>query len=138
VIPAFVKRALADEPLALFGARKVLDFLWIGTAIRVLILLGGERYISSPLNIASGKGVTITELANRIVAQSGSGSSVTIAPARGSEVFRFVADIRAARAAFGLVAPDDPLFGLDEVIRAARAEKSRIERNLTITLAGVS
>lgn len=137
VIPAFVERALADDPLTLFGARQVLDFVWIGIVIQALVLLGAERYISCPLNIASGKGVAITELADRIVAQSGSGSSVTIAPARESEVVRFVADTRAAQAALGLDPPDDPMFGLDEVIRAARAEKSRIERNLMLTSASV-
>lgn len=137
VIPAFVDRALADDPLTLFGARQVLDFVWIETVIQALMGLGRERYISSPLNIASGKGIAITDLARRIVAQSGSCSSVMIAPAREPEVVRFVADTRAAQDALGIEARDDPMFGLDEVIRAARAKKTCIERKPAMPSAGV-
>jgi len=120
VIPHFVKNAVLDLPLTLFGARQVIDFVWIDTAVEALLQLGLGPYIPGPLNIASGTGIAIFELASRVVSAAGSSSTIEIAPAREVEVMRFVADVTAARSALNLPVPEDPLFGLPEVIQAAR------------------
>jgi UDP-glucose 4-epimerase len=120
VIPLFVNNAIQDLPLTLFGARQVIDFLWIDTAIEALLQLGLGPYIPGPLNIASGKGTDIFELASRVVSAAGSSSTIEVAPARDVEVMRFIADVSAARSALNLPVPEDPLFGLPEVIQAAR------------------
>ncbi|HWE52173.1 MAG TPA: NAD-dependent epimerase/dehydratase family protein [Bryobacteraceae bacterium] len=120
VIPLFVKNAVQDLPLTLFGARQVIDFLWIDTAVEALIGLGLGPFIPGPLNIASGKGTAISELASRVVSAAGSRSTIEIVPAREVEVMRFVADVGTACAVLNLRVPEDPLFGLPEVIQAAR------------------
>src|SRR5579863_3569206 len=67
VIPLFADAADAGEPLTVFGERKILDFVWIGTVADALMKAGLGRSIRGPVNVGSGKGVTIADLARRVV-----------------------------------------------------------------------
>jgi UDP-glucose 4-epimerase len=120
VIPRFVEDALLGLPLTLFGAEQLIDFVWIETVLDAMMRLGFGPSISWPINVGSGKGVTILELCERVVRATASPSPVEIVASRGVEVVRFVADTSAAQKWLGLSAPPDPLFGLDEVVNAAR------------------
>ena len=120
VIPLFVRNAIQGLPLTLFGASQLMDFVWIETVLDALVTLGTGPYVPQPLNIGSGVGTTIVELANRVVAAARSASTVTVLPQREGEVMRFVADPQAAVQAIGLAVPEDPLFALPLVIAAAR------------------
>jgi nucleoside-diphosphate-sugar epimerase len=120
VIPRFIESALRGLPLTLFGSSQVMDFVWIETVLDALLGLGFGPPVPCPLNVGSGKGISILELCDRVVSASGSRSPVEIVAARGVEVVRFIADITAAQKMLALNAPADPLFGLPDVIRAAR------------------
>jgi nucleoside-diphosphate-sugar epimerase len=96
--------------------RKFLDFVWIGTVVDALVKAGLGRPIRGPVNVGSGKGVTIAELARRIVQLSGSSSPVQIVAEREQEVGRFVADITRARRLLGLKEPEDSLWALPEML----------------------
>jgi nucleoside-diphosphate-sugar epimerase len=116
VIPLFATAAAAGEPLTVYGEGKTLDFVWIGTVIDALKKAGFERYLRHPVNIGSGRGVTITELAHRIVRSTGSSSQIRIVPERDQEVGRFVADITRGKRVLGLTEPEDPLWALAETL----------------------
>ena len=120
VIPRFVDSAILGRPLVIFGGEQVLDFVWIETVLDSLVRVAFGPHQPEALNIGSGRGVTIVELCERIIRASNSSSKVLLADPRESEVVRFVADVSAANKAIGLLAPADPLFGLDEVIAAVR------------------
>jgi nucleoside-diphosphate-sugar epimerase len=120
VIPRFVESAVTGAPLTLFGGRQVMDFVWIENVVDALVRSGFGPYVPGPLNVASGKGISIMDLGQRVIRTAGSASPVEIVPKREVEVECFVADVSAAKAALGLKTPDDPLFGLPEVIEAAR------------------
>jgi UDP-glucose 4-epimerase len=122
VIPKFVHNTLRGIPMTLFGTEQLMDFVWIDNVVDALLRVGMGPYVHNPLNIGSGKGTTILDLARRVLEAAGSSSKIEIAGRRDTEVMRFVADTRAAEAALGLRIPDDPLFGLPEVIAAARNE----------------
>lgn len=130
VIPRFVENALSGLPFRLFGGGQVMDFVWIETAVAALVRLGFGPYLAGPFNIASGKGVSIDELSRRVKEAAGSSSRVEIDARREIEVLRFVADVGAAQAALGLPVPEDPLFGLEEVVVAARAQRELQEIHL--------
>ena len=83
-----------------FGAEKILDFLWIGDLIDVLI-----RAASCPRR---DKGVRLVDLADRICALTASESSKRIKENREPEVGAFVAQLTAARSHFHLGCPEDP------------------------------
>jgi len=116
VIPLFADAASAGEPLTVFGEGKILDFVWIGTVVDALIKAGLEGSIRGPVNVGSGKGVTIAELARRVVELSNSSSSVRIVSERPPEVGRFVADITRGKRLLGLNEPGDSLWGLQQVL----------------------
>jgi UDP-glucose 4-epimerase len=133
VIPRFVKSAILDSPMTVFGGRQVLDFVWIETVVDALERVAFGPFVPEPLNIGSGTGIPIVELCERIIGAAGSRSTVEVAARREVEVTRFVADIGAAKRAIGLEAPPDPLFGLEEVIAAARqpARSRRVPAHAT-------
>ena len=116
VIPLFAEAAAAGEPLTVFGEGKILDFVWIGTVVDALVKAGLGRSIRGPVNVGSGKGVTIAELARRVVQLSGSSSPVRIVSEREQEVGRFVADITRAKRLLGIDEPEDPLWGLPQTL----------------------
>ncbi len=119
VIPLFVERAIEGQPLVLYGGQQVLDFVWIDTVVEALWKVGFGDWIRGPLNIGSGQGITISNLARRVVELAGSRSSLEILPSRQTEVTRFIADGTRARHALGLHPPADPLFGLADIVKSS-------------------
>lgn len=121
VIPLWVSAALRGEPLTLFGGRQVIDFVPVSLAVQAL-LRAGEQPLDGPVNIGSGSGTSLLELAERILALTGRRSRLEMLPARGAEVVRFVADVSRMRALLGIEPPADPLAALPGLVEAfARA-----------------
>jgi len=112
VIPLFAAAASSGLPIAVFGEQKILDFVWIDVVVDALIKTAFGMFIRGPLNIGSGKGTTILDLARRIVDLSRSGSKIAVVEEREQEVGRFVADITRAKRRLKIPAPDDPLWAL--------------------------
>jgi UDP-glucose 4-epimerase len=94
----------------------MLDFVWIGTVIEALKKAAFGRYIRNPVNVGSGKGVTISDLAHRVVRAAGSSSPIRVVPERDQEVGRFVADITRGKRVLGLIEPEDPLWALPQTL----------------------
>jgi UDP-glucose 4-epimerase len=124
VIPLFVERALLGLPLFLYDGTQILDFVWIDVVVNALIRAGLGEFLPEPLNIGSCKGITIAGLAKRILDLTNSRSLLKTERPRDVEVSRFVADTTRAQAALGLPVPDDPLFGLEEVVKCAASTAS--------------
>ena len=120
VLPLFLEAALTNRPLTLYGGQQVIDFVWVQTVVDVLLCCGFGPAIDGAVNIGSGKGTTVAELAQRVIAATGSSSTVQIFPPREIEVSRFVADVGRAKKVFGLIPPEDPLHQLKAVAAAAR------------------
>jgi UDP-glucose 4-epimerase len=116
VIPLFGAAAAANDPLTVYGSHKLLDFVWIGTVVDALIQVAFGRYVRGPVNVGSGKGTTIVQLARRIVNLTGSSSRVRVANEREQEVGRFVADITRGKRLLQLPEPADPLWALPQVL----------------------
>ena len=113
VIPLWLSAAQAGEDLKVFGGGQVIDFLWVGMAVDAL-LRATELGVPAPLNIGSGVGTSILDLATRILQVTGSKSRVVRMPSRDIEVAKFIADTTRMRA-FGLVPEADPLQHLAEI-----------------------
>jgi len=96
VIPIFIERALRGEDIDAYGGNQILDFIYIDDAIDAFIKaidVDGNHV----LNIASGKGVTILELAELIIGVLKSRSKIVIREKRKGEVEKFIADISKAK-----------------------------------------
>src|SRR6185436_9904137 len=77
VIPTWIERALLGQDLILYGGEQVLDFVWVGTAVEALVRAAGCAEFG-PINIATGIGTTLEELARRILTSVQTRSRVMI------------------------------------------------------------
>ena len=116
VIPLFAASASAGLPITVFGRHKILDFVWIDVVVDAFIKIAFGSYIRGPVNIGSGKGTTILDLARRMVDLSRSVSNIEVVEERDQEVGRFVADITRAKRLLNIPEPDDPLWALSRAI----------------------
>ena len=69
-----------------------------------------------PVNVGSGQGIRIVELAHRIVALAGNQSPIRYCAPRGIEVIRFVADTKRMRTLLGVDPAGDPLGCLPSLL----------------------
>ena len=120
VIPNFIASALRGIPLTVFGGDQVLDFVWVGTVVDALVMAGLGEPIVGPLNVGSGQGTTIVDLARRVLDATSSPSRLDFVPGRGEETVRFVADTARACAIVKLPRPVDPLSRLNDVVLACK------------------
>ena len=110
VIPRWLKLATDGAELPVYGGKQVLDFVPVRIAVAAL-LHAGEHGLDGVVNVGSGFGTQILELAERIREATGSRAAVRIEPANDCEVTRFVADVTRLRA-LGIEPPADPLVDL--------------------------
>ncbi len=116
VIPIWLTRALKGEDLIVYGGQQLIDFVWIDTIVDALVRLAAMDVDPDPVNIASGQGTSILDLAQRILALTGAGTKVVVQSARSAEVAKFTADVRRMQQRLGIQPPADPLFGLPQLV----------------------
>jgi UDP-glucose 4-epimerase len=117
VIPLWLDRALRGEPLDLHGGDQVLDFVWIARAVEAMLAAANCRE-QDAVNVGSGVGIPLPELAQRIIAMTGGHSTVRRLPSRSPEVVRFVADVSRMREVLGVTPDEDPLAGLATMLES--------------------
>lgn len=115
VIPLWLARAVRGEDLELYGGAQVLDFVHVDVAVKALIA-AMKPGVQGPINVGSGQGTALRDLAARILALTGARSRLVLRPPRGPEVVRFVADVRRMRTVLGIEPPADSLAGLDAMV----------------------
>lgn len=116
VIPLFIGRALQGEPLHVYGGNQVLDFVWIEDVVDALVHLAvGDGGLEGAINVASGQGTTVLDLARLILKMSGSTSQMEFLPERQEEVSGFVGATERCTRLLGR-APAPPLMFLGDVM----------------------
>lgn len=125
VIPIFVQAMLHNESVVVYGRNKLVDFVWVGEVIRVLIESGLRLdCVHVPVNVASGVGIKLVDLAERLSDLTQSQSRIRVLPQRKFEVDGFVADTTRLHRFFAKGMGDDPVANLNEVV-AYWQEKDR-------------
>jgi nucleoside-diphosphate-sugar epimerase len=119
VIPLFIANALCGRPLVIHGENKLLDFVWVGDVVDALASMLVTPLDRETVNIGSGEGTTLLDLAHQILDLTASSSTIASAGARTPEVDRFVADVRLAERLFNY-RPSAPMAQLSEVAAAFR------------------
>ncbi len=114
VIPLFIRKIAADEPIVVFGPEKVLDFTYVDDCaagvLRGIDAVVAGRVSRETINLAFGQGSTLIDLVNLIALALGRKPKLTLEPARAGEVTRYVADLTKARQLLGYK-PTTPLTG---------------------------
>lgn len=124
VIPKFIARALAGQPLTVFGdGSQARDFTYVDDMVDAFVLAATHpEAVGRAVNFGSGASITIAALAARIVALSGIDVAIEHGPSRAAEVARLCCDASLART-LGWT----PRVGLDEGLRRniawARAQR---------------
>jgi UDP-glucose 4-epimerase len=118
VIPLWLQQAEEGQELVLYGGKQVLDFIWIGTAVEALVK-AAHSVPNGPINVGSGQGTPLPELAERIKELVRSNSAIRVESARGPEVSRFVADVHKMREHLEITPPADSLSYLHLLMTAA-------------------
>lgn len=117
VIPNFIDKLKVNEPLEIYGGSQIIDFVHVNTVIKALIKSSEMPQFEIPINIGSGKGTTVLELANKMCLLSGKESNLKVFPARSYEVKGYIADITRMKNILGIIPPEDPLWGLSDLMK---------------------
>lgn len=82
VVPNFVRQALRNEPVTVYGdGKQTRCFAYVGDIVPALIGLMDRKDISGEVfNLGSDESVSIDELAHRVIARTGSKSEVVHVP----------------------------------------------------------
>jgi UDP-glucose 4-epimerase len=113
VIPLWIERARLGLPLEVFGGRQILDLIWIDYVVQALLEAARLPALESPINVASGHGVPILELAERLINVTRSSSRIEFLAPREQEVVGFTADVTNLRKRLRIDPPADPLAYLE-------------------------
>jgi UDP-glucose 4-epimerase len=127
VIPRFVSQAIRGEPLTVFGTgEQTRCFCYIGDVVKTLVaLIEHPEAYGSVFNLGGQQEISIVELAERVIALSGSSSKIKYvsydeAYEEGFEdMQRRVPDITRVQNLVGF----EPEVSLDNIIKAVLAEQ---------------
>jgi UDP-glucose 4-epimerase len=126
VIPIFVFKMLRREPLTIFGdGEQTRDFINVRDVVQANLRAAAARGVSGAFNLGSGTRITINRLVQMIGEASDIAPVVRYGPPRAGDVRDSLADISAARSAFGFNPTVGMEEGLAEYVRWAESEVSR-------------
>lgn len=111
VIPLWLDAAANDRPLLIYGGEQILDFVRVGRVVDALIA-ASERPPTTAINIGSGQGTPLKDLARRILQAIPGRSELVVEQAREVEVVRYVADVSLMQSHLGVEPDADPLGDL--------------------------
>ena len=118
VIPLWLGWAHEGRDLVVYGGQQVIDFVYVDQVVEALLRATTADMIGRPVNIGSGTGMPILDLAQRILELSASPAKLDLQPARSVEVARFTADVTRMGEILQLEPPADPLYALPKLVEA--------------------
>ncbi len=103
VIPLFMYYALRERELCVFGKEKKFDFTFIDDCVDGLlrIVKRFDRISGNTLNLATGRGERLLDLATMIRDLIGSGSRISVSTKRTGEISSFIGNISLAKKLLG-------------------------------------
>ncbi len=117
VIPIFIQSARSGEDINIFGGEQLIDFISIEVIVSALLdARANTGILNGPVNVGSGKGTSLFELAREIKQLASTECQVNILPARSVEVVKFVASMERFKNTFKIPVPGDPLYFLARML----------------------
>ena len=120
VTPLFMREIAHGRPITVFGKEKVLDFTYVDDCVDAIVR-GIDRLYrgdisGETINVATGHGTSLVELARFIGETLGVEPQVTVQPTRPGEISRYVADIGKAKRLLGYTPTTLPREGVRKAI----------------------
>jgi len=119
VVPLWIHQADTGQDLSVYGGKQVIDLVWIDQVVEALIRVASVEGPLRPMNVGSGTGTRIVDLARRIARLACGQPRIQLQPARAMEVTRFVANIERMRQVLNIEPPLDPLMYLTRLMPSA-------------------
>lgn len=118
VVPALIGRALSGEnPFVVWGdGSAVRDFLYVDDAAEGLLLAYEKGLGQGPINLGSGRGYSIREIVNAVLAHAGLAPELRWDTTKPAGEPRKVADLTRARAILGFEPKIDVAEGIQRTI----------------------
>lgn len=116
VIPLWLQQAHARQDLCVYGGKQVIDFVWIGQVVDALVYASALEGPVPPINVGSGTGTRIVDLARRIARLADGQVRVHLEAARSMEVTRYIASVERMRQILRIEPMLDPLGNLSELL----------------------
>ncbi len=93
-VPIFVREALAGRPITIFGdGGQTRDFVYVKDVVAANAFAATQPGLRGVFNVGYGGQITILELARRVIAATGSDSSIVHGPTRPGDVRHSCADV---------------------------------------------
>lgn len=126
VIPIFAFRALRGEPITIFGdGMQTRDFVHVDDVVQANMKAAKNQGTSGAFNVASGTSIRILDLANAVNGHVAAPVAIHYGPERAGDVSHSLADISAARHAFGYEPTVAMQPGLTQYMNWAKSEFKR-------------
>jgi UDP-glucose 4-epimerase len=116
VIPHWVEQAASGADLHIYGGKQVLDFVWVEQVVDALIAAAEADVALPPINVGSGTGTKLMDLARRIRLLTGGRGQIQVVPARAVEVVQYIARIDRMRQLLRIEPLSDSLLHLDKLV----------------------
>lgn len=119
VITKFAWAIREGGKITIFGnGKQTRDFVHVSDIVRATRLaLAGNACVGKAINIGSGKGITVGEIADMMVKASGRKTEIVYRGKRGGDIEKSVADITLARSRLGFEPRIGLAQGLPELLR---------------------
>lgn len=110
VVSNFIVQALKGEPITLYGdGSQTRSFCYVSDLVDGLIAMMENDSVLGPINLGNPSEITVRELAERVVAMTGSKSSIVLTPLPQDDPRKRKPDITRAREVLGW----EPQVGLE-------------------------
>lgn len=86
-VPIFIRKALAGEPLTIYGdGGQTRDFIYVKDIVAALVFAATTPGVTGAFNVGYGASTTINDIARTIIAEAGSRSEIRYEPERAGDV----------------------------------------------------
>ena len=117
VIPVFIKRALEDQDIIIYGdGNQTRDFIYVDDIIAANLRAAENDEVKGVFNVANGKAVKILELAETIIQLTNSKSRIKFEQPRAGDIINSVAGIKNAEEALSFRPKVSLVEGLNNTI----------------------
>ncbi len=122
VISIFAKRAREGAPLTIYGdGEQSRDFVYVGDLVKVVMAGLDKRESTPPINVGTGRSISVQALAESIVALTGSSSSIGNADARAGDIRHSLAVTQRLHDLLGVEATTSLEEGLRKLLQSEGA-----------------
>jgi len=121
-VPIFIRKALAGEPLTVYGdGEQTRDFVYVKDIVAACVFAATTPGVTGVFNVGYGASTTINDIARKIIDAAGSRSTIRHEPVRAGDVKHSLASVDKLRAA-GFRPSGDIAAGIAATLRSMRAQ----------------